>query len=76
MDHTDFHKELLASDEFGQYSLRATFFVRKLRGLRLWEAIDEVKALVGVGGGFTWNDRDLNPRVQTVYVVRSMTPEL
>lgn len=35
MSEADFHKQLLASDEFGQYSLRATFFVRKLRGLRL-----------------------------------------
>ncbi|HUY31209.1 MAG TPA: XcyI family restriction endonuclease [Pirellulales bacterium] len=58
MDIKKFHDELLASDEFAQYSLRATFFVRRIRGLRLWEAIQEVSKLVRVENGFDWS----NPR--------------
>lgn len=57
MGKADFHQQLLASDDFAQYSLRATFFVRRLRGLRLWEAIQEVEALVAVSSGFIWDDR-------------------
>lgn len=53
-----FHQLLLASDNFAQCSLRATFFVRSLRRLRLWEVIHEVHALLNVSDGFTWKDRD------------------
>ena len=58
MDDTNFHQTLLSSDNFAQCSLRATFFVRNLRGLRLWEVIREVHALLNVSEGFAWKDRD------------------
>ncbi|HVA46762.1 MAG TPA: XcyI family restriction endonuclease [Pirellulales bacterium] len=57
MGKADFHQQLLASDEFARCSLRATFFVRRLRGLRLWEAIQEVQRLVAVSSGFVWDER-------------------
>lgn len=52
-----FHKSLTASDDFAQYSLRATFFVRKLRSMKLWEAIHEVNKLTKLSKGFDWDDR-------------------
>jgi hypothetical protein len=51
-----FHKKLLPSDEFAQCSLRATFFVRNLRGMRLWEAIHEVHRIIKLKNSFTWRD--------------------
>ena len=53
-----FHTELLESDSFAQYSLRSTFFVRRLRSMRLWEAIQEVHCLQQVKDGFVWNESD------------------
>lgn len=55
MDARTFHKELLASDEFAQYSLRSTFFVRKLRGLRLFECIQQVGKLTKASKSFDWS---------------------
>lgn len=52
-----FQKELLASDDFAQYSLRSSFFVRKLRGLQLWEAIAEVEKIARLKASFKWNNR-------------------
>lgn len=56
MNVKQFHKDLLASDAFAQYSLRATFFVRSLRSLRLLEAIQEVNRLTKVSASFDWGD--------------------
>lgn len=50
-----FHEELLESEDFSQYSLRATFFVSRLRKMRLWHAIDHVNALHAEC--FTWDHR-------------------
>lgn len=52
-----FQNELLSSDQFAQYSLRASFFLRKLRAMRLWNAIDEVRKLARVRSGFPWDKR-------------------
>lgn len=52
----EFHKKLLASDDFAMCSLRATFFVRHLRTLRLFEAIQEVNRLAKVSKGFVWTN--------------------
>ncbi|RMD58612.1 XcyI family restriction endonuclease [Candidatus Parcubacteria bacterium] len=57
MARRNFHKRLIASDDFAQYSLRATFFVRKLRSMKLWEAIHEVYQLSKAPKGFPWEDR-------------------
>jgi len=54
----DFRRELLSSDNFAQYSLRATFFVNRLRKLRLWEAIREVHQLTKISNNFGWNNRE------------------
>ncbi len=58
MPKRDFHKSLIASDEFAQYSLRATFFVRKLRSMKLWEVIHEVNQLPKARNGFVWGKRN------------------
>lgn len=58
MKKADFQQELLASDDFAQYSLRATFFVRKLRGMRLFEAIHEVHQLSKAKNSFVWTDSE------------------
>ncbi len=52
-----FHQELLGSDEFARYSLRATCFVRRLRSLRLWDAIGDVHHLNRAKNGFVWTSR-------------------
>jgi XcyI restriction endonuclease len=52
---TSFHQQLLASDDFAQYSLRSTFFVRRLRAFNLWRVIDEVRRLNTVNGSFDWS---------------------
>jgi hypothetical protein len=52
-----FHQQLLESDDFAQYSLRATFFVRKLRGLGLAKAIQDVGQLTKVSASFDWSKR-------------------
>lgn len=57
MARKNFHKELVVSDVFAQYSLRSTFFVRRLRGMRLWDAIGQVHRLTKVEGSFLWDDR-------------------
>jgi len=50
-------RSITATDEFAQYSLRATFFVRKLRSMKLWEAIEDVTELTKASEGFPWQDR-------------------
>jgi hypothetical protein len=57
MPDNSFHRSLIDSDEFAQYSLRASFFLRKLRGMRLWEAIEQVRILPAVANGFPWDQR-------------------
>ena len=57
MAKSTFHASLIASDEFAQYSLRASFFVRRLRSIRLGQAIQEVKELTRFPDGFSWRDR-------------------
>ena len=57
MTLSSFHKQLLASDDFAQYGLRATFFEKELRSLRMWELIHEVQQLAKVSGSFDWGDR-------------------
>jgi hypothetical protein len=57
MSNGNFHKSLIASDDFAQCSLRATFFVRKLRSMKLWDAIHEVSELTRATEGFIWKDR-------------------
>jgi len=57
MAKRNFRKSLIESDDFAQYSLRATFFVRKLRSLTLWEAINHVNDLTEASKGFSWRDR-------------------
>jgi hypothetical protein len=58
MTKSDFHQKLLTSENFAQYSLRASFFLRKLRGMRLWEAIEQVQQLPAVASGFPWDLRN------------------
>ncbi|MCK7511702.1 MAG: hypothetical protein MZV70_51760 [Desulfobacterales bacterium] len=55
----EFHKKLLASDDFAMCSLRATFFVRHLRTLRLFEAIQEVNRLAEVSKDLWTNHKSL-----------------
>ncbi len=51
-----FHQQLLESDDFAQYSLRSTFFVRRLSVFNLWNAIEQVQRLVTVAENFDWTD--------------------
>lgn len=57
MPKRSFHQELLASDKFAEYSLRSTFFVRRLRAVNLWAAIADVTRLVSARQGFPWDRR-------------------
>lgn len=57
MAKRDFHRELLASDDFAIYSLRSSFFLRRLRSINLWKAISEVQKLAEVKDGFRWQKR-------------------
>lgn len=52
-----FVEQLRDRDDFASYGLRTTFFHRRLRSMRLWEAIDEVHRLSNVSNGFIWQDR-------------------
>jgi hypothetical protein len=51
-----FLRQLVETDNFAQYSLRSTFFVRKLRELDLWRVIQEVRKLVQVSASFEWDN--------------------
>ena len=55
MNLKEFHKELLASDSFAQYSLRSTFFVRRIRSFRLFECIQQVGQLISVKSSFDFS---------------------
>ncbi len=57
MTGSRFHRALLESDTFAQYSLRSTFFVRRLREMDLWKAIREVSQLLKVSSNFAWTER-------------------
>ena len=60
MSLRDFKTKLRASDDFAQYSLRATFFARTLRGMRLFETIQEIHEITKLKKGFPWkNPQDL-----------------
>lgn len=50
-------RKLAGSDDFAQYSLRSTFFVRKIRESRLANVITEVEKLSKVAGSFSWDER-------------------
>jgi hypothetical protein len=52
MPKGDFHRELLKSDAFAVYSLRSSFFVRRLRAINLWKAINDVQKLLDVKNAF------------------------
>lgn len=53
-DIQGFQKQLAQSDMFALYSLRSTFFVRNIRSLRLFEAIQDVQKLAKVPSSFPW----------------------
>lgn len=57
MAKRSFHTELLESDEFARCTLRATFFVHRLRASRLYEVIQDVHNLTRLPGSFPWSDR-------------------
>lgn len=57
MAKRDFHGDLLASDDFAVYSLRSSFFLRRLRAIDLWRAIGEVQKLIPAKKGFRWDQR-------------------
>lgn len=57
MAKNGFHRELLASEDFAVYSLRSSFFVRRLRAIDLWKMISEVQKLATVKKGFPWTQR-------------------
>ncbi|MGE0609792.1 MAG: XcyI family restriction endonuclease [Pirellulales bacterium] len=54
MNIEKFHKQLLASDEFAEYSLRAGFFYSRLRSSRLYKSIHEVQLLTKAAASFPW----------------------
>ncbi len=57
MPKRDFHRELLGSEDFAVYSLRSSFFLRRLRSIDLWKAIGEVQELLKVKDSFPWKQR-------------------
>lgn len=79
MPDNTFHRSLIDSDAFAQYSLRASFFLRKLRGMRLWEAIEQVRLLPAVANGFPWDQRQawgIDEQAWTAIEVASISPLL
>ena len=57
MPRSDFHTTLLNSDKFAEYSLRSSFFLRRLRAIDLWKAIGEVQRLANLSDSFPWTQR-------------------
>jgi hypothetical protein len=56
MNMKAFEEELAHSDVFTQYSLRSTFFVRRIRSIKLHEVILEVQKLTKLKKSFIWDD--------------------